>query len=166
MDKPVSRTVLFEDRVSSTVNLNTPFIRYPENPILSSHDVNKVWTDPGLQVMTVHNAGVTQLGEETLLLFRSHLRCGISVLGVARSRNGLNNWRIDPEPFMKPATESDCIDDKLDREAIIEGESGGVEDPRITEIEDCYAITYSAYHGSIKKQSSGFTCDYQRFLFS
>ncbi len=152
MDKFVSRTVLFEDGFSSAVNLNTPFIRYPGNPILSSHDVNKVWSDPGLQVMTVHNAGVTRLGEETLLLFRSHLRRGISVLGIARSRNGLNNWRIDSGPFMKPATESDCIDDKLDRAVLIRSESGGVEDPRITEIEDCYAITYSAYHESIKNR--------------
>ena len=152
MDKLVSRIVSFEDGLSSSVNLNSPFIRYPENPILSSHDVNKVWTTPGLQVMTVHNAGVTQFGEETLLLFRSHLRCGISVLGVARSRNGLNNWRIDPEPFMKPATDSDCINDKLYKIALINNESGGVEDPRITKIQDRYAITYSAYHGAIKNR--------------
>ena len=59
MDKLVSRTVSFEDELSFTVNLNTPFIRYPKNPILSSHDVNKVWSDPGLQVTTVYNAGVT-----------------------------------------------------------------------------------------------------------
>ena len=152
MDKQVSRTVSFKDGLNFTVSLNTPLIRYPKNPILSSHDVNKVWADPGLQVTTVHNAGVTGLGEDTVMLFRSHLRCGISVLGVARSRNGLNDWRIGPEPFMKPANKSDCIDDKPDKETLINNESGGVEDPRITEIEGEYAITYSAYHGSTKNR--------------
>ncbi len=152
MGEPIYRTVSFKDGFSATVTPNTPFIRYPKNPILSSSDVNKVWTNPSLQVITVHNAGVTRLGEDILLLFRSHLRCGISVLGTARSRNGLNNWRIDPEPFIKPAKKNDCIDEKLDRAALIKNESGGVEDPRITKIEDYYAITYSAYHGSIKNR--------------
>ncbi len=114
--------------------------------------MNKVWTDPDRQIITVHNAGITRLGEDTLMVFRSHLRCGISVLGIARSRNGLNNWRIAPEPFMKPATISDHIDGRLDKDTIIEMESGVVEDPRKTEIDNCYAITYSAYHGSIKNR--------------
>ncbi|MCF6335698.1 MAG: hypothetical protein L3J12_08155, partial [Spirochaetales bacterium] len=122
------------------------------NPILSYHDVNKVWADPGLQVVTVHNAGITQVEEDTIMLFRSHLRCGISVLGVARSKNGLNNWQIDPKPFMKPATKNDSFDDKVNSEALIENESGGVEDPRITKIDNKYIITYSAYHQSIKNR--------------
>ena len=152
MNKIVNRSISFKEEYNSTVSLNTPVIRYPENPILTSHDVNKVWTDPGLQVITVHNAGITQLGEDTIMLFRSHLRSGISVLGIARSRDGLKNWRIDPEPFIKPATESDDIDDKLDKAEVISNESGGVEDPRITKIGEEYAITYSAYHGSIKNR--------------
>ena len=86
MDKPISHTVSFEEGTIYTVNLNTPIIRYPENHILTPDDVNKVWTTPGLKVITVHNAGITQLGKDTLMLFRSHLRCGISVLGIARSR--------------------------------------------------------------------------------
>ncbi len=152
MDKLISRTVSFINGLSSIVNMNTPFVRYQGNPILSPCDVNKVWTDPGLQVITVHNAGVIELEKETLMLFRSHLRCGLSVLGIARSKNGLTNWRIDPEPFMKPATENDLFDDKAERAALIENESGGVEDPRITKIDDLYAITYSAYHGSVKNR--------------
>jgi len=152
MDKLISRTVSYDNKLHLTVNLNNPVIRYQENPIITCHDVNKVWKDPGLQVITVHNAGITQMGEDTLMLFRSHLRSGISVLGLARSKNGLDNWRIDSEPFMKPATEEDWIDDRLDRKTIIESESGGVEDPRITKIEDYYAITYSAYHQSIKNR--------------
>ena len=53
---------------------------------------------------------------------------------------------------MKPAVNSDWFYDKIDKATLIENESGGVEDPRITKINDYYAITYSAYHKSIKNR--------------
>ena len=136
----------------SVINLLSPVVRYLENPILTAHDVNKVWTKPELQVVTVHNAGITRLEEETIMLFRSHLRSGISILGIARSKDGIKNWQIDPKPFLIPATENDIIADHLDIHEVISMESGGVEDPRITKIDQEYAITYSAYHGSIKNR--------------
>jgi predicted GH43/DUF377 family glycosyl hydrolase len=42
-----------------------------------------------LQVVTVHNVGAAVVGDQTLLLFRSHLRRGLSVLGLARSDDGI-----------------------------------------------------------------------------
>jgi len=131
------------------IDLCNPLKRYIGNPILTSTEVNKIWTDPILQTITVHNAGITQYKEETIMLFRSHLRNGISILGIARSKNGLNNWSIDEKPTMVPCNENDDFAEGVDIDEIITNEQGGVEDPRITRINDIYYITYSAYHATI-----------------
>ncbi len=133
----------------STTNLNNPLKRYKGNPILTATEVNKVWTDPRLQVITVHNAGITEYNDEVIMLFRSHLRNGISVLGIARSKNGLDNWRIDKAPAMLPCTKDDNFAEGVDKDELVENEQGGIEDPRITKIDDTYYITYSAYHALI-----------------
>ncbi len=131
------------------INLNNPLKRYKGNPILSATEVNKVWTDPKLQVITVHNAGITEYNDETIMLFRSHLRNGISVLGIARSKNGLDHWKIDKEPAMLPCTIDNNFAKGVDIDELIENEQGGIEDPRISKIGDIYYITYSAYHPTI-----------------
>ena len=133
----------------STYNLSNPLLRYKDNPIVTAAMVNSVWTDPKLQVITVHNAGITDYDGHTLMLFRSHLRNGISILGIARSDNGLDTWSIDKKPAMLPCNTHDDFADGLDKDALIENEQGGVEDPRISKIGDTYYITYSAYHASI-----------------
>ncbi len=91
------------------VDLNRSVHRSPGNPLLSAHDVNKTWLQPGLQVTTVHNSGMTRYGGETLMLFRSHLRSGKSVLGIARSVNGLDQWRVDARPALTPARKEDSF---------------------------------------------------------
>ncbi|RLD63903.1 MAG: glycosidase [Bacteroidetes bacterium] len=132
------------------ISLNNPVKRFLNNPILTCHDVNKTWNNSALKVITVHNAGVTEFHDKTILLFRSHLRNGISLIGLAKSNNGLSNWEISPTPFLKPCTKNDKIAAGLNINQLIENEKGGVEDPRITKIDDTYFITYSAYHGTIK----------------
>ncbi len=133
----------------STINLCNPLQRYTGNPILNAGAVNKVWTDPKLQVITVHNAGITEYNDEVIMLFRSHLRNGMSILGIARSKSGLDNWRVDKTPAMIPCTKNDNFGEGVDIDELIENEQGGVEDPRISKIGDVYYITYSAYHASI-----------------
>ncbi|BAX79955.1 glycoside hydrolase family 130 protein [Labilibaculum antarcticum] len=132
------------------VDLNKPVSRYPGNPIISCDDVNRVWKDPKYQVITVHNAGITFYNDEVIMLFRSHLRNGISVIGTARSRNGINNWAIDPEPSIKPCNDKDVFAEGTNKNNLIENEGGGAEDPRISCIGDTYFITYSAYHAMEK----------------
>ena len=131
------------------LNLSNPVIRYKENPLVTAYDVNKVWTDPKLQTITVHNAGITEYNGDVLMLFRSHLRNGISVLGIARSKNGLDNWRIDKSPTMLPCTVNDAFAIGANIDELIENEQGGLEDPRISKIEGTYFVTYSAYHPTI-----------------
>ncbi len=129
--------------------LTTPLIRFKGNPILTSEQVNKAWKKPHLQTITVHNAGITEYADEIIMLFRSHLRNGISILGIARSKNGLNDWRVDDGPALVPCDGNDFFAEGTDVNELIENEQGGLEDARITRIGETYLITYSAYHGSI-----------------
>ena len=149
------------------ISINHVVHRYEKNPILTCHDVNAVWKEPHLKVVTVHNAGITKYQDNTLMLFRSHLRNGISILGIARSKDGLTNWRIDSSPAMIPCGPEDEFATGLDKNVLIANEGGGLEDARITQIGEDYFITYSAYHGSIQHRvrvSLAITKDFKTFV--
>ncbi len=105
--------------------------RYKKNPILTPDDIP-------YPVATVHNAGVVKYDGRYIMLFRSHLDNGRSVIGIAESPDGIHFKSAD-EPFMTPAAEG----------VFAEYEAFGVEDPRITPLEGQFFITYSAYseHG-------------------
>ena len=132
-----------------TVSLSEPVLRYTGNPILTSHQVNDAWGQPHLQVVTVHNAGAALVDGQTLLLFRSHLRRGVSVLGLARSDDGVTWWRVDSRPALVPAGPGDRYGAHVDPEQVAAMESGGVEDARINPVDGEFAITYSAYDGRV-----------------
>ncbi len=105
------------------------FERHPSNPILTAAD----WPYPA---HTVFNAGAIRLDDgTTLLLCRVEDRRGHSHLCAARSANGVDGWVIDQTPTMK-----------ADPEQYPE-EIWGIEDPRITYMEDLgkYAIAYTAF---------------------
>ena len=138
-------TKIETENTSHPFTLNHPVVRYSGNPILNSHAINRIWTTPGRQVITAHNAGITLFRNKYIMLFRSHLRNGISVVGKATSDTGISDWEIDPEPFLKPCKSEDNTTDKQTAGNL--REAGGVEDPRITRIDETYYITYSAYHG-------------------
>jgi predicted GH43/DUF377 family glycosyl hydrolase len=101
--------------------------RYENNPILTKDDVP-------YPVATVHNAGVTKFNDRYIMIFRSHLTSGRSILGLAESDDGYR-FKVDGKPFMVPA-----------KEGIFQiYEEYGLEDPRITCMDGEYLITYSAY---------------------
>ncbi|GAG31128.1 unnamed protein product, partial [marine sediment metagenome] len=105
--------------------------RYEGNPILTKDDVP-------YPVETVHNAGVVKFNDKYIMLFRSHLATGRSIIGIAESDDGFN-FQVRPEPFMVPSKEP----------VFSQYEEFSVEDPRITPLEGAYYITYNAYsaHG-------------------
>ena len=105
--------------------------RYEKNPILTKDDIP-------YPVATVHNAGVCKYKDRYIMIFRSHLDSGRSILGIAESEDGFN-FKVGEKPFMTPAQTG----------VFKEYEEFGVEDPRITFIDGEYLITYSAYsrHG-------------------
>lgn len=153
--------------MKSVPSLTNPVIRYENNPVLTCSDVNKVWVEPQLQTITVHNAGITEFKDHVIMLFRSHLRNGISVLGIARSRNGLNRWEVDNKPALLPCSSDDLFAEGADIEKLVENEQGGLEDARISKVGDTYLITYSAYHASIAHRvrvSLISTTDFKTFL--
>ena len=97
------------------------------NPILTKAQIP-------YPVETVHNAAVVKVHNKYVMLFRSHLRTGRSILALARSYDGLR-FTADPAPFLTPAKDG----------VFEEYEEFGVEDPRITQMDGEYLITYSAY---------------------
>ena len=105
--------------------------RFSGNPILTKKDVP-------YPVETVHNAAVVKHENRYIMLFRSHLRSGRSILGLAESDDGYD-FRVRPEPFMTPTAEG----------PFSHYEEYGIEDPRICPMDGRYLITYSAYsrHG-------------------
>ncbi len=56
--KVIKEKVINAGGSSFNVSLNDPVVRFAGNPILTADDVNSVWTEPALQVSTVHNAGI------------------------------------------------------------------------------------------------------------
>ena len=123
------------------------FHRYEHNPILTAND----WPYPA---NSTFNAGATLLPNgDTLLLVRVEDRRGISHLTVARSHDGLTNWRIDSQPTLMPDP------------ANYPEEIWGIEDPRITWVPelDRYVITYTSYSTSGPLVSLALTKDFQEF---
>lgn len=106
--------------------------RYKKNPVLTKDQVP-------YRVETVHNAGVVKHEGTYVMLFRSHLQNGRSVIGLAESEDGFS-FRVRKEPFLVPCREG----------LFAEYEEFGVEDLRICAMEgEDYLLTYSAYsrHG-------------------
>lgn len=122
------------------------FVRYAGNPIIQAKDIP-------YPVNSVFNAGAARVGDDTLLLMRVEDRRGISHLTVARSRDGVTDWRIDTSPTMMP--------DPLRHPE----EVWGIEDPRVTRIEelDLWAAVYTAYSKGGPLVSLATTRDFKTF---
>jgi len=104
------------------------FGRSASNPILTPADLP-------YPANSVFNPGAARVGDETVLLARVEDLRGISLLHVARSADGVSDWRFDPEPLLRP-----------DVEHYAE-EIWGCEDPRLTWLPEReeWAIAYTAY---------------------
>jgi len=103
------------------------FIRAPANPVISPGDLPYA-------ANAVLNPGAAVVDGDTVLLMRVEDLRGISSLYVARSEDGVSNWRFDEKPLLAP--------DPAHREEI-----WGCEDPRLTWLPEReeWAITYTAY---------------------
>jgi beta-1,4-mannooligosaccharide/beta-1,4-mannosyl-N-acetylglucosamine phosphorylase len=104
------------------------FERSPRNPILTVEDLP-------YPANAIFNPGAAQVGAETLLLVRVEDLRGISHLHVARSVDGVTDWRFDPAPLLM--SEPDRYPEEI----------WGCEDPRLTWLpeRDEWTITYTAY---------------------
>jgi beta-1,2-mannobiose phosphorylase / 1,2-beta-oligomannan phosphorylase len=103
------------------------FHRHPSNPILTAED----WPYP---VNAVFNPAAAAVNGGITLLARVEDQRGISHLTVARAANGVDDWKIDTQPLLAPA--SDVVT-----------EQWGFEDPRVVFVAelDRWVITCTAY---------------------
>ncbi|MCP3904315.1 MAG: glycosidase [Planctomycetes bacterium] len=123
------------------------FRRHTGNPILTAAD----WP---YAANTVLNPGATKLADgTTVLLCRVEDRRGHSHLSVARSKDGVSDWEIDPEPTFAA---------DIDRHPE---EIWGLEDPRITFVEELgqYAVAYTSYSSGGPGVSLALTEDFRSF---
>ncbi|MHB8827728.1 MAG: glycoside hydrolase family 130 protein [Acidimicrobiales bacterium] len=105
-----------------------------QEELLTRHQANPIITPADLPFMAnaVFNPGATTYNGETLLLLRVEHRTGLSSLVVATSKDGLTDWTIDPQRGLEPLLDSF-------------EERWGIEDPRITRIDDDYYVVYVGY---------------------
>ena len=105
--------------------------RYPENPILTRKDIP-------YPVATVYNAGVVKFQGKYIMLFRSNTENGRSIIGIAKSDDGYSFFP-EKKPFLEPTS----------NDVFGVYEEYGVEDIRITSLEEYFYLTYSIYsrHG-------------------
>ena len=123
------------------------FHRHKSNPILTAEN----WPYP---INSVFNAGATLLPDgTTLLLCRVEDRRGLSHLCAARSSNGIDGWKIDPQPTLLP--DPDNYPEEL----------WGIEDPRITFVPELkkYAVVYTAYTRDGPGVALALTEDFKNF---
>lgn len=122
------------------------FHRHPKNPVLVAKD----WP---YDVHTVFNPGVTQVGDDVILLARCEDYVGVSHLCVARSKNGVDGWKIDRSPTLFPEPDT------------FPGEFWGIEDPRITYLpkEEKWIILYTAFSKNGPLVSLAETKDFRDF---
>jgi hypothetical protein len=133
--------------VDRGTGFDTLFHRDPRNPILSADR----WPYPA---HSVFNPAATKLADgTTLLLCRVEDRRGLSHLCAARSANGLDGWVIDPAPTFLPDP------------ANHPEELWGVEDPRITYVEELgrYAVAYTAFGRGGPGVALALTSDFRTF---
>ena len=122
------------------------FHRHPANPVLTAKDIP-------YPAAAVFNAGAAIVDGETLLLVRVEDQRGISHLTVARSKDGLTGWRLDPEPSLVPEPER------------YPEEKWGIEDPRISPLGETgrWAVVYTSYGEAGPLVSLATTRDFRTF---
>jgi predicted GH43/DUF377 family glycosyl hydrolase len=123
------------------------FARHPANPILAREH----WP---YSINSVFNAAAVRLPDgDTLLLCRIEDRTGLSHLCAARSANGIDDWRIDPQPTL------------LANPAAFPEEMWGIEDPRITYVPELeqYAVAYTSFSRGGPGVSLALTKDFKKF---
>ena len=123
------RTLLFA--ISIFFALSTPTIkaqpvaaarRIVSEPLLHPGDT---WYSSG-----IFNPTAVKRGKKTILLFRAQDAKHTSRIGYAESSDG-QHFSIRPEPVLSPEADYE--------------KNGGVEDPRVLEIDGTYYLTYTGY---------------------
>jgi beta-1,4-mannooligosaccharide/beta-1,4-mannosyl-N-acetylglucosamine phosphorylase len=122
-----------------------PFQRSGKNPIITADDIP-------YECNAVFNAAACKFKNQYILLLRVEGLDGHSHLTLAFSSDGYQ-FDIQPKPWITPS--SDPKYEVFERY--------GVEDPRITEINGSFYITYTAYGPHGPRVGIGRTTDFKHF---
>ncbi len=96
--------------------------RISDNPLLAP---TTGWMELG-----VFNPTAIRIGDRTVLLFRAQDAKHTSRIGYAESADGVH-FTIRPDPVLSPETDYE--------------KGGGLEDPRVVQIDGAYYLTYTGY---------------------
>lgn len=102
-----------------------PFTPHPGNPVLRPRG-------DGWESGNVYNPAAVVVDDRVVLLYRAHADDIVSHVGLATSQDGISFEREDA-PVLSPSEPYDWH---------------GVEDPRVTEIDGTYYLTYSGWDGT------------------
>jgi predicted GH43/DUF377 family glycosyl hydrolase len=124
------------------LDMQPVFTRHRGNPILTAEDMP-------ISAQAVLNPGVTEQEGEVVLLLRVENAGGYSSIHVARSDDGVSNWRIESEPLLAYGQPG------------LRYEQWGCEDARVVRFEEqsCWYITYTAYSPAGAAVGLARTCD-------
>ncbi len=120
-------------------------IKYDRNPILTKDNVP-------FHVNSIFNAGAVKIDDRYLLLCRTEMPNGRSTLTLAESSNGID-FKVADKPCLTPEDHKDCL----------EYVEWGIEDSRITKIEDKYYLTYTGYSKHEPLVILAETTDFKKF---
>jgi len=119
--------------------------RWKRNPIITVHDVP-------YRCNTVFNGTPVRLNGEYYMVLRVEGQQGYSFFALARSRDGFH-FEVDARPCMLPARDG----------PFAAGEAHGIEDPRVTLLEDTYYMMYTAVGGNGHRIALAKTEDFRHY---
>ena len=106
------------------------FERCCENPLITAENLS-------FRASAVYNPAAVEHDGGVVLLVRVEDPRGFSSIHVARSKDGITNWKVEPQPMLAYGLPD------------MRYETKGCEDARVTYLpeDDCYCICYVAYSG-------------------
>ncbi|MCB0751618.1 MAG: glycoside hydrolase family 130 protein [Ignavibacteriae bacterium] len=119
--------------------------RYLNNPILTIKDVP-------FRVNSIFNPGAVKFNNEYLLISRIEMPNGRSSFALATSSDGYK-FTVSKKPILTPEDHKNCFD-------YVEW---GIEDARITKIENTYYLTYTGYSKYMPVVILAETEDFKKF---
>ncbi len=120
--RAMSCTILIANFAPATYPITITAQRLSREPLLRP---GPAWSE-----FALFNPAAIQIGKKTVLLFRAQDRSHTSRIGYAESNDGLH-FAVRPDPVLSPETDYE--------------KGGGVEDPRVVQINGTYYLTYTAY---------------------
>jgi predicted GH43/DUF377 family glycosyl hydrolase len=120
-------------------------VRYEGNPIIEPNAANS-W-----EAFAAFNPAALHLDDRVHLLYRAQGYDGVSTLGYASSRNGIEIDERLSDPAFVPSNPFDTRRKSASKRPyayVSGGGYGGCEDPRLCQIEDTIYLIYVAFNGA------------------